>query len=269
MPPIDRPEQQAIDRQRQQILQELEDWLDLPMLVLSLVWLSLFIVDLIRGLTPLLDAVNLAIWGVFILEFALKLVLAPRKLAYLKTHWLVAISLLLPALRVFRLGRILRVIQTAQALRGLRLLRFLTYTSRSIRSLRANVARRGFGYAIGLSTIVTLAGAAGMYSFELDAPNASGFDSYGTALWWTAMLMTTMGSDYFPQTAAGRTLCFVLAMYAFAVFGYVTATLATFFIGQDADDDESEIVGMKSIAALHDEIIALRTEIKNLSRTDL
>ena len=72
------------------------------------------------------------------------------------------------------------------------------------------------------------------------------------------------GIRYFPQTPEGRILCFLLALYAFAVFGYVTATLATFFIGQDADDDEAEIVGAKTIDALRNEIIALRTEIQNL-----
>jgi voltage-gated potassium channel len=40
--------------------------------------------------------------------------------------------------------------------------------------------------------------------------------------------------------------------------------LATFFIGQDADDDKAEIVGAKSIDALRDEITALRTEIQSL-----
>jgi voltage-gated potassium channel len=80
--------------------------------------------------------------------------------------------------------------------------------------------------------------------------------------------MTTMGSDYFPQTPEGRILCFLLALYAFAVFGYVTATLATFFIGQDADDDEAEIAGTKSIDALRDEITALRTEIQSLKRNN-
>jgi voltage-gated potassium channel len=61
-------------------------------------------------------------------------------------------------------------------------------------------------------------------------------------------------------------LCFFLALYAFAVFGYLTAAIATFFIGRDADDDEAEIAGAKSIAALHAEITALRQEIQALSR---
>lgn len=263
MQPFDRPEKQAVEHERQQILQQLEDWLELPMLVLSLGWLGLFVVELIWGLTPLLDAVGLIVWVIFILEFLLRFSLAPRKVSYLKTNWLTAISLLLPALRVLRFVRIMRVLQTTRAVRGLRLLRVLTRTNRSMRSLTANFARRGFGYVVITTAIITLVGAAGMYAFEQEAPSP-GFDCYGTALWWTAMLMTTMGSDYFPQTAEGRILCFLLALYAFAVFGYVTATLATFFIGQDADDDTAEIAGTKSIDALREEIIALRTEIQNL-----
>lgn len=268
MQPFDRPEKQAIEHEKQQILQQLEDWLELPMLILSFAWLGLFVVELTWGLTSLLDAIGIIIWGVFILEFILKLLLAPRKVAYLKTNWITAISLLLPALRLFRFVRVMRILQTTRAVRGLRLLRVLTRTNRSMRSLTANFARRGFGYVVLTTAIITLVGAAGMYAFEQDAPDLPGFDSYSTALWWTAMLMTTMGSDYFPQTAEGRILCFLLALYAFAVFGYVTATLATFFIGQDADDDEAEIAGAKSINALRDEITALRTEIQSLKQNN-
>jgi hypothetical protein len=86
-------------------------------------------------------------------------------------------------------------------------------------------------------------------------------NSYGAALWWTAMIMTTMGSEYWPQSGAGRVLCFFLALYAFGVFGYVTATLATFFVGRDAEDDGAELASAKSIAELRAEIAALRADI--------
>ena len=72
-----------------------------------------------------------------------------------------------------------------------------------------------------------------MYRFELDTGGQQGFPDYGTALWWTAMLLTTMGTDYWPQTPEGRLLCFFLALYAFAVFGYVTAAIAAYFVGID------------------------------------
>jgi hypothetical protein len=35
-------------------------------------------------------------------------------------------------------------------------------------------------------------------------------------------------------------LCFILALYAFAVFGYITATLATFLCESDAEERGAE-----------------------------
>jgi len=54
--------------------------------------------------------------------------------------------------------------------------------------------------------------------------------------------------------------------YAFGVFGYVTATLATFFVGRDAENDEAELAGARQLAALREEVSALRDEIHAQSR---
>jgi voltage-gated potassium channel len=59
------------------------------------------------------------------------------------------------------------------------------------------------------------------------------FPDCSAALWWTAMLLTTMGTEDWPRTPEGRVLCLLLAIYAFAVFGYVTAAIAAYFVGQD------------------------------------
>jgi voltage-gated potassium channel len=136
----------------------------------------------------------------------------------------------------------------------LRLLRVVSSVNRGMNALGATMRRRGFGYVMALTLIVAFAGSAGMYALERDAPGG-GFDSYATALWWTAMIMTTMGSEYWPRTGDGRVLCLFLSLYAFAVFGYVTAALATFFIGQD------ERSGLKG------ELAALRAEIQALRRS--
>jgi voltage-gated potassium channel len=256
-------EKQVLDRERSEVLQQLEDWLETPMVVLGFAWLALFMIELIWGLNPLLQAVNTTIWIIFILDFLLKVAVAPRKLSYIKSNWLTVFSLMLPALRTFRILLLVRALRTARAVRGLRLLGVMTRTNRGMRALGASINRRGFGYVVALTAIVTLVGAAGMYAFENEVADGS-LNNYGTALWWTAMLITTMGSEYWPKTPEGRVLCFLLALYAFAVFGYVTATLATFFIGRDADDDKAELAGAKSIEALHTEIAALREEIQQL-----
>jgi voltage-gated potassium channel len=76
------------------------------------------------------------------------------------------------------------------------------------------------------------------------------------------MVITTLGSDYWPHTTEGRVLCFLLALYAFTVFGYITASLASFFIDRDADRDDTELAGQKAIAALRDDIARLTEEVR-------
>ena len=255
-----------IKNERQDLVARLEDWLETPMLVLGFVWLALLVYELIWNLSPALELAGTIIWIIFIVDFALKFALAPDKTDYLKSNWLTALSLLVPALRVFRIFRVVRVLRAARAVRGLRLFRVLTSLNRGMKALGGAFRRRGFGYVVALSAIVTFAGAAGMLAFENEAEN--GIKTYGDALWWTAMMLTTIGSEYFPRTAEGRILCFVLALYGFAVFGYVTATLATYFVGRDAEARESEIVGASDIKALQTEIALLREEIKSLKNKE-
>jgi voltage-gated potassium channel len=257
------PDEEALVSERRALVEQLEDWLETPMLVLGFVWLALLIVDLVWGLTPLLEGIGNVIWGVFILDFLVKFSLAPRKITYLKQSWITVLALLVPALRLLRFARAVRLLRAGRAIRGLRFFRLFSSLNRGMRALRAALGRRGFGYVALLTLVVTLAGAAGMYAFE---SGKEGLRSYSDALWWTAMLMTSIGSEYWPRTAEGRLLCLLLSLFAVAVFGYVTATLATFFIGRDAENEEGEVAGAESLKALQAEIAALRNEIRALSK---
>lgn len=258
------PDEESLERERTELLQRLEDWLETPMLILAFVWLALLIAEFTWGESVPFAIFGTLIWGVFVLDFAIGLVLAPRKGAYLKSNWLLALSLLVPALRIFRVLRLIRLFRLARVGRGLRLFRVLTSMNRGMRALGASLSRRGFGYVTSLTALVVFAGAAGMHAFERTAPG--GLDSYGEALWWTAMIMTTLGSQYWPETLEGRLLCVFLALYAFGVFGYVTATLATFFVGRDAESGEAELAGSRELTALREELVALRRDIRTLSQ---
>ena len=221
---------QAIRAQRASLVRRLELRLDRPLAVLGIVWLALLVVELTLGLGPFLTGVGIFIWAVFVIDFVVKFFLAPKKITYLRRNWLSAISLAIPALRVVRA---LRVLYAARAIRGLRLLRLLASWNRGMRALGVAMRRRGLGYVLLLTLLILISGAGGMYAFERDAQSAQGINDYGTALWWTAMILTTMGSEYWPKTVEGRLLCLLLALYGFAIFGYLTAALASFFISRD------------------------------------
>lgn len=243
--------------ERKKLLCTVTRLLEGPMVFLGFVWLVLLIIEFIWGLTPMLQLLSVAIWIIFILDFLLKFMLAPAKLRFLKVNWLTAISLILPALRVFRLVRILRV------LRGTRLIKVVASLNRSMKSLSATMGRRGFSYVLVLTILVTFGGAAGMYAIE---KGHSGFENYGMALWWTAMRVITAGSDFWPVTPEGRALAFVLSLFGYGIFGYVTAMLATFFIGRDAEDDQTAVAGTKDIAELKKMIAALTKEVQTLQK---
>lgn len=248
----------TINSERESLLRRLDDKLEIPMLILSFVWLILMIVEFTSGLLPFLARLNDFIWLLFIADFSIKIILAENRLAYLKRNWITAIALLLPAFRIFRIARALRLLRTV------RLARVLTSLNRGIGALGRSLSRRGFGYVFALTLIVTFAGAAGMLAFERDS---GGIGDYGTALWWTAMILTTMGSDYFPKTSEGCTLCLILAIYGFAVFGYVTAAVATYFVGREAQDPKGEMAGQKAIEKLSAQVERLSAQIEKLSRS--
>jgi voltage-gated potassium channel len=254
------PVGKQIERQRRTLLRRLEGALEIPMLVLGLVWLALLVVELGWGLGRTLELLGLVIWIIFIADFVMKFALAPAKQAFLRDNWVTALALLLPALRVLRVFRAFRVLRAARTLRGVRLARLLTSLNRGMKTLGGTMRRRGLAYMVLLTLLVTFAGAAGMYAFE-GAAGQPGMSSYGDALWWTAMMMTTMGSEFWPATTAGRILCLLLALYAFSVFGYFTASLATHFIGKDAKDHVG-VAGASELKALRREIADMRAELR-------
>jgi len=243
------------EQRRLRVLAELEGWIEKPMIALSAIWLVLLVVELIWSSNRLLQGLGVAIWVVFILEFLLRLVLAPRKLSFLAQNIITMVALVVPALRLFRVMRVLRLARFA---RGATLVRVIGGANRSMATLSRSMGRRGLGYVLALTLIICLLGALGMRAFEADGPNGDQFATFGDALWWTAMILTTMGSQAWPATAEGRVLALLLSVYAFAVFGYVAASLASYFVGRDQAEDHPAAA---ELVSLRREIAALREEI--------
>ena len=246
----------ASKAKRWRTLCQLQAWLDPPMLWLSIAWLVVVVVQLLDPRSnPVLEGIATVLWIVFIIDFVVRFTLAPGKGTFLKHNWLILIALVIPALRVFR---ILALFRAAGALRGIQLVRIVGTANRGMNALRHSLARRQFGYVGGMTLLVVTLGAAGMLYFEPAKEVGGGFKSYGDALWWTVMLLTTIGSQYWPVTNEGRILAVLMSIYGLAVFGYITAVLASFFVGLDAEEPDAPIAGADDIKQLREEIAALR-----------
>lgn len=252
--------------ERWELLRKLDRALDGPLIVLSFIWLALLLVELAAGTDPRLDPIVYAIWFVFIAEVIIELIIAPDRAAYLRSNILKVLSLVVPALRALRVVTVLRFLRATRAVRSASLLRLLTTINRGMAALAETLDRTRFTYAAALTALVMFVGAAGMLYFErpsaadIVAAGGRGLTSYGDALWWSAMAMTTVGTDYFPVTPEGRLLGWLLSVFALGVFGYVTATIATHFIGpQRAPGSNAFRVELRELQA---EVVALRRQLE-------
>ena len=265
------PHESRVKTQRMRLLNHITAMTDKVMVGLAMIWIGLMIGDFVGKLTPPLVVLNYVIWAIFGVDFAIKFWVAPHKLRFLREHWITVISLVLPAFRV------LRILQALSMIRAISLVRILTSVNLSMGALSSAMGKKGLGYVTLVTIIVLFGGAAGMYKFEQPAQliqdgfagvakAGGGLHSYSDAVWWTAMLMTTIGSQYWPVTAAGRALCFLLSMYSLGVFGYITAALASFFVGQDKKHKKKSGTERDQLEALHKDLRAMRAELAEINR---
>lgn len=172
------PSREPDERERWEALRGLEAWIQIPMIMLSLVWLALVVSDLVWPDNQLFAIFGTIIWIIFILEFLLRLFLAPGKIAFLRANLLTVIELAVPAFRMLAVFRALRFLRFT---RGLRVVRIVGTANRGMNALRVGLRKWGFGYVLAATILVEFLGAAGMMAFEKEALGEEGFRSFGDA----------------------------------------------------------------------------------------
>lgn len=217
--------ERLLRRQRWELVRRLYRAVEPAFVALSAVWIGLVVVELgIGELPPLLEVLVYVIWGLFIVEFLIGFTIAPSKRVYLRHRWLTLLSLILPAFRILRLAPALRGLRAARLVRPVGLLRVAASLNRGLAALGQSARRRGFGYVMAATGLVIALGSAGMAFLEST--------DLGESLAWTAYAMTT-GAPTTPETPEGRVLGWLLSVYGLAVFGYLTAVLASHFVDRD------------------------------------
>jgi voltage-gated potassium channel len=243
---------------REELRERLDRYLDVPLALASLALVLLAVIELTGEVSGpwegRLATLGWVLWGLFFVEFAAKFALAPVKRHYLREHWLDALIVLLPFLKILRLAQVLR------ASRALPTFRLLVFGGRGSQSTLALLKRRRLGQLAIISAMVMLVGAALGFLLEAGTPG-SPIEDFGDALWWSAALVTTIGSELYPVTAAGRILGFVLMIYAIGIFTYFIGSVASVLVAFDASRTQKQ--GDKGGVELsEDEVEALRSILK-------
>jgi len=210
------------------------------MMVLALVMAALLVIPLLWRLSvatkSVIDASTWLIWALFVIEYGVKLYLAPDRSRFIRTHVLDLLVIAVPMLRP------LRVLRATRALRLARLARVVPTLARGLRDARSIVGRRGIRYTALVAVAVVFASAGAETVLERGAKTGN-IHGFGDALWWAVTTVTTVGyGDRVPVTPAGRGIAIVLMLTGIAIFGAVTASIAAFFVEIEQPDGREELV---------------------------
>ena len=212
--------------EREELAERIADSLDVPITAAGVIFLLLVLAETISNpqgrVGTVFSITSWVLWGLFVAEFLLRLVVAPSTSTFLKRNWWQVIFLAVPALRFVRALR---------ALRAARLGRVLSSAVRSSRTAGQQLSSR-LG-ALGVVTIVVIL-ASSQLLFEL-----GDHDSYGDAL-ENAALATIAGEPFFPDHAALRVVQIVVIAYSVVVFAALAGTVGAFLL-ERRDDDERRL----------------------------
>ena len=95
---------------RERLLERVERITEAPLLILAAVMIPLivgpFVWELSERQEEVFVALDIFIWAAFVADIVVKTAIAPRKLAYLKAHWIDLAILVAPPIRPLRLVRL-------------------------------------------------------------------------------------------------------------------------------------------------------------------
>jgi|tagenome__1003787_1003787.scaffolds.fasta_scaffold20861241_2 voltage-gated potassium channel len=204
-----------------------------PMMAVVLASLALLLlpvfVTLPAAAAATVVALEWALWLVFLAEFSWRWYIAMDRAAFVK-HNLIDLAVV-----------VLPVVPALRALRLIRLLRIAVVGARVVDQSDAIVKRSNVKYAMMIAGLIILLAAALEWSAEHTRPEAT-IHSLPDALWWAVSTITTVGyGDKYPVTVEGKVVALTLMLVGIAIFGLVTATLASLFVERDAEEEADSI----------------------------
>jgi len=208
------------------------------MTVLALLWLPVLIIPFITTLhgsvAITFEVIDYAVWAAFVVEYAVKIVLAHDRWQFVRHNLLDLVVVAVPILRPLRLARVFRVV---------RLGRVGVVLGESLKRARAALTHHSLHYVLVAAIVIVFAAAAVETAFERHSHGPTAIHGFGEALWWAIVTVTTVGyGDRVPLTPGGQWVAVVLMLTGIGLVGFITATVASFFV---QEQHASELAQMR------------------------
>ena len=171
--------------------------------------------------------IDLAVLGVFWVDYIVRFILSKSKLIFFKSNLFDLIAIiplnelfsLFRITRLFRLTKLARLSKLSKATRLIRAFAFIGVVKLKIdKFLKTN----GFIYMIYCS--------GGLILFSSFIMSFIEKKSFSDSLWWSIVTCTTVGyGDISPSTGAGRLVAVFLMLFGIGFIGMLTGTITTYF----------------------------------------
>jgi voltage-gated potassium channel len=212
------------------------------MMVITILWLPILIIPF---LTPVHGTVaktfaiiDYTVWALFAVEYLTKLVLAPERKRYVRTHILDLVIVAVPFFRPARVGRLINLS---------RLGRIGIVVGDILDRGKKLMTHKGIHFVL-LAVAVIIFACAGMVTIVERSAKGSNIHDFGQGLWWAMVTVTTVGyGDRYPVTPFGQGVAIVLMLVGIGLIGVLTATVASFFVDQKTDKLEERLVRMEAL----------------------
>jgi voltage-gated potassium channel len=217
---------------------------DVPMLVVTLLWLPVLIVPLVvplhGSMAETFATIDYTVWALFALEYMIKFSLAPRRVYFVKTHLLDLLIVAVPFFRPLRMGRLVRL---------LRLSRVAVVVGEALRRGKSIFTHNGFHFVVLAAATIVFA-CAGLVTFAERSARGSNIHDFGQGLWWAIETVTTVGyGDRYPTTPFGQGVAVLLMLVGIGLIGTLTATVASYFVQEKANATEDRLERIEGMLA--------------------
>lgn len=195
------------------------------------------------------DKVGIAVWGVFVVDYFVRLYLAHDKFRFVRRNVFDLLVVILPAfrpLRVLGLVNLLRIMN---------------------RRVQVSLHSQAAWHIPLFMTLVLCIAALATLDAERGHPDAT-ILSFGDAFWWASVTVATVGyGDVYPVTHTGRVIAVTLMIIGIALVGVVTASVASWFF-ERAQGEHTALKGASQadVIKLRDEIASLKEQLAEAQR---
>ncbi|WP_328659316.1 potassium channel family protein [Nocardia salmonicida] len=230
--------------------QQWERATNLPLMALAVVFVILYawrVLD--TEVSPRLDTslvlADIAIWAVFLIDFVVRLWLSGDRLRFVRKHPLDLLVVLVPPFRPLRLLRASLLLLDALNRATHPRTRLVTFVATS-------------------SVLILLLSSLAFFDAEYGAPDSK-IETFGDALWWSAVSVTTVGyGDVYPVTTEGRLVSLVLMTLGIGLISFAIGTMTSWVVEQLKTVDDAADRAESMLSELVVEVKALRIEVAEL-----